>query len=118
VKTLTATRRRQRVNPHAAGPLGGGRGAARLQRTVHPAAAGACAGEAGAQSELAVRPRADAENVRRAEALARLQLEGEAADAAWAMGRATPLEQSVAYAAEEGEDAQAALRAPAALRLL
>ena len=54
--------------------------------------------------ELAVLPRADAERVRRTEALARQQLEPEAADVALAAGRAMPLEQAVAYAQEEARD--------------
>jgi non-specific serine/threonine protein kinase len=68
------------------------------ERTLRLLGAAAALREPG---ELAVLPRADAEHVRRAEALARQQLEGEDADAAWAEGRATPLEQSVADAVEE-----------------
>jgi hypothetical protein len=42
--------------------------------------------------------------VRRTEGLARQQLKQEAANASWAAGRATPLEQAVAYALEEAQD--------------
>ena len=69
-------------------------------------------------SELAILPSADANYVRRAEELARQQLEQETADAAWAAGWATPLEQSVAFAvdgAHVGAHATAA-RAPGGAR--